>query len=77
MNRNESFGSKKISLLDKIIYALRVHQLKKYCDFDDKIIVDAGCGHNAIFLNYIKKRFAPKKLIAFDLKLNEATLKEQ
>ena len=77
MSRKESFGTEKLSLLDKIIYRFRVHQLKKYCDFNDKIIVDTGCGHNAIFLNYILHKFTPKKLIAFDLKLNVSLLQKE
>ncbi len=74
MNRKESFGIQKLSFLDKVIYRCRIHQFKKYCDFDDKIVVDAGCGYNAVFLNYIKSKFSPRKLIAFDIKLNSFVL---
>lgn len=77
MSRKESFGIDKFSLLDKIIYGLRVHKLKKYCVFDNKTIVDAGCWYNAVFLNYIKNNFTTKKLIAFDVKLNTVLLKEK
>jgi len=77
MNRSESFGVSKLSLLDKIIYYLRVHQLKKYCVFNHKIIVDAWCGYNAVFLHYIQMKFTPKKLIAFDIKLDSTLLEKQ
>lgn len=77
MSRKESFGTDKFSLLDKIIYRFRVHQLTKYCDFDHKAIVDVGCWYNAVFLNYIQNQFHPKHLIAFDIKLNTSLLKKQ
>jgi len=40
MDRKKAFGTEKLSLLDKIIYHFRIHQLKKYCDFKNKIIAD-------------------------------------
>ena len=77
MSRKESFGTDKLSLLDKIIYRFRIYQLKKYCDFDYKVIADVWCWYNAVFLNYIYHLFHPKKLIAFDMKLNISFLKKQ
>lgn len=77
MNRKESFGTNKFSLLDKIIYFMRVMQIKKHYNFDKKVIIDLWCWYNAVFLNYIKKHFNPKKLIAFDLKLNKEFLDKE
>ena len=77
MSRSESFGVHKLSLLDKIIYKFRVYQLKKCCHFDHKIIADVGCGYGAVFLSYLQRTFSPKKLIAFDLKLDIASLNNQ
>ncbi|EKD24784.1 MAG: hypothetical protein ACD_80C00152G0003 [uncultured bacterium (gcode 4)] len=77
MSRDQSFWHKKLSLIDIIIYKLRTKQILKHCNFDDKVIVDAGCWHNALFLQHIKKKYAPKKLIAFDMKLNHEELKKQ
>lgn len=76
MNRTNSFGNQKLSILDKIIYFMRIQQIKKHYNFDNKVIVDVWCGYNAVFLNYIKNKFSPKKLIAFDLKLNKEKLSD-
>lgn len=74
MTRESSFWEWKLSLLDKIIYYFRVRQIKKKLNFDNKTIVDAGSGKNAILLQYIKKKYNPKKLIAFDISLNKNLL---
>lgn len=73
-NRKESFGMKKLSVLDKIIYALRVHSIKKYCDCRGKQIMDVWCGYNADFLCYLKDKYAPNAAVAFDLQLNKPYL---
>ena len=77
MNRDESFWHQKLSLIDVIIYKLRTRQILKHCDFDNKTIVDAWCWYNAFFLQYLKNKFTPKKLIAFDIELNKQELKKQ
>ncbi|MCX6823049.1 MAG: class I SAM-dependent methyltransferase [candidate division SR1 bacterium] len=77
MHRKQSFGTNKLSLLDRILYRLRIFQLQKHCDFNEKIIVDVGCGYNAIFLGYLQNKFMPKKLIAFDINLNVPFLYEK
>lgn len=76
MNRKNSFWAKKISLLDKLIYKLRVHNIRKFVNFNNKIILDLWCWYNANLLNYIKNNFSPKKLIAFDIKLNTKLLEK-
>ncbi len=76
-NRKESFGVKKLSRLDKLIYTMRVRSIKKYCDCKDKTIMDVGCGYNADFLRYIQKKYIPSKAIAYDLMLNKPFLEQE
>lgn len=70
-NRVESFWMHSLSLLDKVIYALRVKVLKKHLDCNNKIVADVWCWYNATFLRYIKKNYNPLKAIAYDLSLHK------
>ena len=76
-NREISFGMHKLSLLDKIIYALRVKSIKKYVHCKDKTIMDVGCGYDAVFLRYIKDKHHPKRAIAYDLNLHTEFLEHE
>ncbi len=73
-HRIESFGMKELSRLDRLIYAMRVASIKKYCECEWKIVMDVWCGYNADFLRKIGKLYHPSKMIAFDLKLNQEFL---
>lgn len=48
-------GTKEFNFLDKIIARMRLRQLKKYID-DQEVILDFGCGHQALFLHGIKNK---------------------
>ena len=75
-NRKASFWMKKLSRLDSLIYALRVHAIKKYCACDGKVIMDVWCWYNAIFLSYLNQHYKPKTSIALDLHLHKKHLEE-
>lgn len=68
---------KELSWLDKLIYAMRVSSIKKYCECQWKIVMDVGCWYNADFLRTIGGKYHPAQMIAFDLKLNKEFLAEQ
>jgi len=72
--RKESFGMHQLSWLDQLIYRLRVHSIKKYCACTWKVVMDLGCGYDAVFLRYIKDQYHPAETIAYDLALNSSSL---
>lgn len=76
-NRQESFGMHQLSFLDKIIYQLRIHSIKKYCYCAWQNIMDVWSGYNATFLSYVQETYKPKSCYAFDLVLNKESLSAQ
>lgn len=72
--RNKAFGFYDFSLLDKLFLHLRLHIVKKHVNFNDKSVLDVGCGYNATNLQYIKKNYSATSLAALDLNLNQKFL---
>jgi 2-polyprenyl-3-methyl-5-hydroxy-6-metoxy-1,4-benzoquinol methylase len=72
--RNKAFGFYDFSLLDKLFLHLRLHIVKKHVNFNDKSVLDVGCGYNATNLQYIKKNYSATSLAALDLNLNQEFL---
>lgn len=66
--RGSSFWQKKLSLLDKIIYKMRLSRILSGADFSDKEVADTGCGYNFQFLRAIAPNI--QKGYAVDLSLN-------
>lgn len=75
-HRNKAFWFYDFSLLDKLFLHLRLHIVKKNINFDNKSILDVGCGYHALNLQYIKQNYSPKHLAALDLNLNPDLEKE-
>lgn len=67
-NRQSSFGQKKLSLLDKVIYRMRLGRILRGADFRDKIVADTGCGFNYRFLRSVAGTIG--KGYAVDVSLN-------
>ena len=74
--RTKSFWIENLGFLDKMLFKMRVKRVLKGMDLDDKTILDTWCGYNAMTLQYIQKKYKPKKLIAMDLKLNISHLRD-
>jgi len=70
MQRKESFGEKKLSFIDRIIYKMRCGKIINNLDFQNKIVADTGCGYNYMFLQSIKDKI--KMWYAVDLSLKES-----
>lgn len=68
--RELSFGERRLSLLDKIIFFLRIRRIKKYLH-DCGVVVDTGCGYRGRLLKWILDHYKIEKGIGIDLSVDE------
>jgi len=72
--RNNSFWTKNLSFIDKILSKLRFKKVLDNIDLENKTIIDTWSWYNADLLRYIKKEYDIKDAIAYDIKLNKTFL---
>lgn len=73
--RELAFGENKLSLLDKIIFFLRIRRIRSYLH-DCDTIIDMGCGYRAGLLRWILNNFKIKQCIGVDLSVDERLTNE-
>lgn len=64
-------GTKDFNLLDNMIASLRLHKVLSYIEKED-IVLDFGCGHQALFLISVKQRI--KKGVGLDYDVEKTTI---
>lgn len=74
MKRQNAFGEKTFSFIDRLLFWFRLRKILKVIDLNNKIIVDTWTWYNAMVLMYIQEHFSPKDLIAVDIKLHKEKL---
>lgn len=72
MTRISSFGEKKLTIFDQLIFFLRYRSIKNYLH-DCSRLVDLGCGYEARFLQWATRTFHIQKPIGIDLSISHTT----
>lgn len=69
--RRSAHGQQGLPFFEKLLFHLRIRQIKKHVSFTVQSIVDLGCGYHAHFLTSMREHYPIERFVGIDVSVNE------